>query len=69
MLTGRFRGGEQPSTGRMHWVPRHMTDPRNHATVERLVPIADDAGLSPTHLALGFVVRHPTHGEQAATGE
>ena len=60
LLTGRFRpGGEQPSAGRMHWVPRHMTDPRNHDAVEQLVPIADEAGLSLTHLALAFVVSHP----------
>ncbi|GAA1617429.1 aldo/keto reductase [Actinoplanes couchii] len=60
LLTGRFRpGGEQPSAGRMRWVPRHMTDPRNHEAVERLAPIADDAGLSLTHLALAFAVNHP----------
>ncbi|MEU8813100.1 aldo/keto reductase [Actinoplanes sp. NPDC048796] len=60
LLTGRFRlGGEQPSARRMHWVPKHMTDPRNHAAVEQLVPIAEQAGLSLTHLALAFVVSHP----------
>ncbi|GIF13500.1 aldo/keto reductase [Actinoplanes teichomyceticus] len=60
LLTGRFRAGrEQPSAGRMHWVPNHMTDPRNHEAVERLVPIAEDAGLSLTHLAVAFVISHP----------
>ncbi|KUL27054.1 aldo/keto reductase [Actinoplanes awajinensis] len=60
LLTGRFRaGGEQPSAGRVHWVPKHMTDSRNHDAVEQLVPIADQAGLSLTHLALAFVVSHP----------
>jgi aryl-alcohol dehydrogenase-like predicted oxidoreductase len=60
LLTGRFRpGGEQPSAGRLHWVPKHMTDQRNHDAVERLVPIAAQAGLSLTHLALAFVVSHP----------
>ena len=60
LLTGRYRkGGEQPSSGRMHWVPKHMTDPRNHDAVEQLVPIAEQAGLSLTHLALAFVVSHP----------
>ncbi|WP_307794771.1 aldo/keto reductase [Winogradskya humida] len=60
LLTGRFRkGGEQPSAGRMHWVPKHMTDQRNHDAVERLVPIAAEAGLSLTHLALAFAISHP----------
>jgi aryl-alcohol dehydrogenase-like predicted oxidoreductase len=60
LLTGRYRkGGEQPSSGRMHWVPKHMTDPRNHDAVEQLVPIAEQAGLPLTHLALAFVVSHP----------
>jgi aryl-alcohol dehydrogenase-like predicted oxidoreductase len=58
----RFRyreGGEQPSSGRMHWVPKHMTDPRNHDAVEQLVAIAEQAGLPLTHLTLAFVVSHP----------
>jgi aryl-alcohol dehydrogenase-like predicted oxidoreductase len=60
LLTGRYRkGGEQPSSGRMHCVPKHMTDPRNHDAVEQLVPIAEQAGLPLTHLALAFVVSHP----------
>lgn len=60
LLTGRYRaGGERPSPGRMHWVPKHMTDPRNHDAVERLVPVAEQAGLSLTHLALAFAISHP----------
>ncbi|PRY32003.1 aldo/keto reductase [Pseudosporangium ferrugineum] len=60
LLTGRFRrGGEPVAAGRMHWVPRHMTDGRKHEAVERLVPVAEEAGLSLTHLALGFAVSHP----------
>ena len=60
LLTGRFRpGGEQISPNSLRWLPRHMTDERKHAAIERLVPIAEQAGLSLTHLALAFVVHHP----------
>jgi aryl-alcohol dehydrogenase-like predicted oxidoreductase len=60
LLTGRYRrGGDQPSAGRMHWVPKHMTDQRNHDAVEGLAPIAEQAGLSLTHLALAFAIGHP----------
>jgi aryl-alcohol dehydrogenase-like predicted oxidoreductase len=61
LLTGRHRTG-RPSDGhaaRMHWVPRHMTDERKLDAVERLVPLAEDAGLSPTHMAMAFAVAHP----------
>ncbi|MDX3659842.1 aldo/keto reductase [Streptomyces sp. ID05-26A] len=60
LLTGRFRpGGEPVSAGSLHWLPRHMTDERKHAAVEQLLPIAADAGLSLTHIAVAFVVSHP----------
>ncbi len=61
LLTGRYRKGsqEQPSAARMHYVPRHMTDENKLAAVEELVPIAEQAGLSLTHLALAFVISHP----------
>ncbi|MFI5907953.1 hypothetical protein [Dactylosporangium sp. NPDC051541] len=32
-----------------------MTDRRKHAAVERLVPVAEQAGVSLTHLALAVV--------------
>ncbi|MCM4076209.1 aldo/keto reductase [Paractinoplanes hotanensis] len=61
LLTGRYRKGspEQPSAARMHYVPLHMTDESKLAAVEQLVPIAERAGLSLTHLALAFVISHP----------
>jgi aryl-alcohol dehydrogenase-like predicted oxidoreductase len=61
LLTGRYRQGsqEQPNRARMHWVPRHLTDEHKLDAVERLVPIAEQAGLSLTHLALAFAVSHP----------
>ncbi|MEU8662520.1 aldo/keto reductase [Actinoplanes philippinensis] len=60
LLTGRFRAGGEPiSAGSLHWLPRHMTDQRKHAAIEQLVPIAEEAGLSLTHLAMAFVAGHP----------
>nr|WP_307248624.1 aldo/keto reductase [Catenuloplanes indicus] len=60
LLTGRFRpGGEPVSANSLRWLPRHMSDRRKHDAIERLVPIAEQAGLSLTHLALAFVVGHP----------
>jgi aryl-alcohol dehydrogenase-like predicted oxidoreductase len=36
-----------------------MSDERNLEAVERLLPVAEEAGLSLTHLAMGFVMAHP----------
>jgi aryl-alcohol dehydrogenase-like predicted oxidoreductase len=61
LLTGRYRkdGNEQVSNARMHWVPKHMTDERKLDAVEQLIPIAEQAGLPLTHLAMAFVISHP----------
>jgi aryl-alcohol dehydrogenase-like predicted oxidoreductase len=61
LLTGRHRKG-RPSdahAARMHWVPRHMTDERKLDAVERLIPVAEKAGMSLTHLAMAFAIAHP----------
>jgi aryl-alcohol dehydrogenase (NADP+) len=36
-----------------------MADDRNLDAVERLIPIAEAAGLSLTHMAMAFVMAHP----------
>jgi aryl-alcohol dehydrogenase (NADP+) len=36
-----------------------MTDERNPDAVERVIPIAEAAGLSLTHMGLDFVIAHP----------
>jgi aryl-alcohol dehydrogenase-like predicted oxidoreductase len=60
LLTGRYRKGQvRPRNPRMHWVPRHLTDERKLDAVERLIPLAEEAGLSPTHLAMAFATTHP----------
>jgi aryl-alcohol dehydrogenase-like predicted oxidoreductase len=60
LLTGRYRKGQsQAGNPRMHWVPKHLTDERKLDAVERLIPLAEEAGLSPTHLAMAFATTHP----------
>jgi aryl-alcohol dehydrogenase-like predicted oxidoreductase len=39
--------------------PRHMTDPDKFDAIEQLVPLAEEAGLSMTHMAMAFVMAHP----------
>ncbi|WP_280470607.1 aldo/keto reductase [Nocardia farcinica] len=61
LLTGRYRkhGGETASPALLHWARQHMTDERKRDAVEMLIPVADQAGLPLTHLALAFVITHP----------
>jgi aryl-alcohol dehydrogenase-like predicted oxidoreductase len=60
MLTGRYRKGQAlPDTGRAKRFPEQMGDERNLEAVERLIPIAEAAGLSLTHMAMAFVMAHP----------
>lgn len=60
LLTGRYRKNNAPSSNaRMHWVPGHLTDPRKLDAVEQLIPLAEQAGLPLTHLAMAFATAHP----------
>ena len=60
MLTGRYRKGQPlPDSLRVKAFPEQMSDERNLAAVERLIPIAQAAGLSLTHMGLAFVMAHP----------
>src|SRR6201996_8513962 len=58
MLTGRVRRG-QPSDLRRAHLLRHLTDERRIDVVERLVPLAEQAGLPLTHLAPALAIAHP----------
>jgi aryl-alcohol dehydrogenase-like predicted oxidoreductase len=58
LLTGRVRRG-QPSDLRRAGLFRHLTDERRLDAVEKLIPLAADAGLPMTHLALAFTIAHP----------
>jgi aryl-alcohol dehydrogenase (NADP+) len=60
LLTGRYRKGRTlPESLRVKVFPKQMSDERNLEAVERLIPIAEAAGLSLTHLAMAFVMAHP----------
>jgi len=60
MLTGRYRKGQpMPDSLRAKAFPKQMTDDRNLDAVERLIPIAEAAGLSLTHMGMAFVMAHP----------
>ncbi|MFG1607121.1 aldo/keto reductase [Actinoplanes sp. NPDC049265] len=58
MLTGRVRrdGANDLKRARMF---KHLNDERRIEVVEQLVPLADEAGLPLTHLAMAFAIAHP----------
>ncbi|VVJ17416.1 Oxidoreductase [Amycolatopsis camponoti] len=58
LLTGRVRKGERNDLRRTHLL-KHLTDERRLDVVEQLVPLAAEAGLPMTHLAMAFVIAHP----------
>ncbi|MGC1304447.1 MAG: aldo/keto reductase [Caulobacteraceae bacterium] len=60
LLTGRYRKDQAlPDSLRVRVFRQQMSDDRNLDAVERLIPIAEAAGLSLTHMAMGFVMAHP----------
>jgi aryl-alcohol dehydrogenase-like predicted oxidoreductase len=58
MLTGRIRKG-QPTDLRRTALFKHLSDERRLDAVEKIIPLADEAGLSMTHLAMAFAIAHP----------
>jgi aryl-alcohol dehydrogenase-like predicted oxidoreductase len=59
LLTGRYRRGELAAGHRSGAMPQHFADERKLDVVEKLIPIADKAGLPLTHLAMAFAIAHP----------
>jgi len=60
MLTGRYRKGQPlPDGVRAKYFSRQLSDERNLDAVEQLLPLAEEAGISLTHMALAFVMSHP----------
>jgi aryl-alcohol dehydrogenase-like predicted oxidoreductase len=60
MLTGRYRKGQPlPDSLRVKYFAKQMSDARSLDAVERLIPLAEEAGLSLTHMAMAFVMAHP----------
>ncbi|WP_062347502.1 aldo/keto reductase [Herbidospora yilanensis] len=58
MLTGRIRKGRATDLRRASRF-RSFGDERRLDAVERLVPLAEEAGLPLTHLAMAFATAHP----------
>jgi aryl-alcohol dehydrogenase-like predicted oxidoreductase len=58
MLTGRVRKN-QDNQLRRAGLFKHLTDERRIDIVEQLIPLAADAGLPMTHLAMAFAITHP----------
>jgi aryl-alcohol dehydrogenase-like predicted oxidoreductase len=58
LLTGRVRKGQQTDLRRTAMFS-HMRDERRLDAVEKIIPLADEAGLPMTHLAMAFAIAHP----------
>jgi aryl-alcohol dehydrogenase (NADP+) len=58
LLTGRVRKN-QGSDLRRAGLMRHLKDERRLDVVEQLVPLAEEAGLPMTRLAMAFTIAHP----------
>lgn len=60
MLTGRYRKGQSlPDSIRVKYFPKQMSDARSLDAIEQLIPLAEEAGMSLTHMAMAFVMAHP----------
>ena len=59
LLTGRVRRGQESELTRRGAYFAHLSDERRIDVVERLIPLAQEAGISLTHMALAFVIAHP----------
>jgi aryl-alcohol dehydrogenase (NADP+) len=58
LLTGRVRKNEDNDLRRAGLF-QHLNDERRLDAVERLIPLAAQAGLPMTHLAMAFTIAHP----------
>ena len=58
MLTGRVRKGQQTDVRRATLL-KAFSDERRLDAVEQLIPLAQEAGLPMTHLAMAFAIAHP----------
>ncbi|RZB13658.1 aldo/keto reductase [Streptomyces sp. F001] len=59
LLTGRYRKGRQADSHRARFGFKHLSDERRLDAVEQLIPLAQKAGMSLTHLATAFAISHP----------
>jgi aryl-alcohol dehydrogenase-like predicted oxidoreductase len=58
LLTGRVHKNQQNDLRRVGML-HHLTDERRLDVVEQLIPLAEEAGLPMTHLAMAFTIAHP----------
>ncbi|GAB2576867.1 aldo/keto reductase [Paractinoplanes abujensis] len=58
MLTGRVRREQRNDLSRARFF-QHLSDERRIDVVEQLLPLAREAGLPLTHLAMAFTIAHP----------
>jgi aryl-alcohol dehydrogenase-like predicted oxidoreductase len=58
MLTGRVRRGQESDLRRTQLFAA-LRDERRIDAVERFIPLAEEAGIPLTHLALAFVIANP----------
>jgi aryl-alcohol dehydrogenase-like predicted oxidoreductase len=58
MLTGRVRKNQENPLIRADFV-KHVNDEHRIDVVERLIPLAEEAGMPLTHLAMAFTIAHP----------
>jgi aryl-alcohol dehydrogenase-like predicted oxidoreductase len=58
LLTGRVRKGQRNDLRRAALV-QHLRDERRLDVVEQLIPLAEQAGMPMTHLAMAFTIAHP----------
>ncbi len=58
LLTGRIRKGQQTDLRRAAYF-KHLSDERRLDAVEQIIPLAEEAGLPMTHLAMAFAIAHP----------
>jgi len=58
MLTGRVRRGQDNDVTRAKFFTA-FSDERRLNVVERLIPLAEEAGLSMPHMAMAFAISHP----------
>jgi aryl-alcohol dehydrogenase-like predicted oxidoreductase len=60
LLTGKYRKNhQQPDSLRLKYFPNMMSDKHRLDVIEQLIRLAQDAGLSLTHMAMAFAVAHP----------
>ncbi|WUH89019.1 aldo/keto reductase [Streptomyces sp. NBC_00433] len=58
LLTGRVRRNQQNDLRRARFLT-HVSDERRIDAVEQLIPVAAEAGMPMTHLAMAFTIAHP----------